>query len=95
MIAADGVVLATIDGVLKPVSFHSHKFNDTECRYSATDREMLAVVACLYHFKHILLGNNFVVYTDHKPLITFFSKSKQLTARRPGGSRSCIGINLV
>ena len=48
--------------------------------YSATDREMLTVVDCLRHFKHVLLGHNFVVYTDYKPLITYFSKSKQLTA---------------
>ena len=63
------------------MSFYSCKFNDTEHWYSATDREMLAVVDCLRHFKHVLLGHNFVVYTDHKPLITYFSKSKQLTAQ--------------
>ena len=59
---------------------YSRKFNDTKCLYSATDKEMLAVVDFLCYFKHVLLGHNFVVYTDHKPLITYFSKSKQLTA---------------
>ena len=37
---------------------------------------MLAVVDCFRHFKHILLGPNFVVYTDHKTLITYPIKSK-------------------
>ena len=63
------------------MSFYSHNFNDSECQYSTTDKEMLAVVDCLCYFKHALQGHNFVVYTDHKPLITYFSKSKQLTAR--------------
>ena len=73
LIAAGGIVLTTIDGVQKPVSFYSRKLNDTEHQYSATDREMLSVVDCLCHFKHVLLGHNFVVYTDHKPFITYFS----------------------
>ena len=62
------------------MSFYSCKFNDAEHWYSVTDREMLAVVDCLRYFKHVLLGHNFVVYIDHKTLITYFSKSKQLTA---------------
>ena len=63
------------------MSFYDYKFNDIEYWYSATDREMLAIVDCLRYFKHVLLGYNFVVYTDHKPLITYFRKSKKLTAQ--------------
>ena len=81
LIAAGGVVLSTIDGVQKPVSFYSHKYNNTERWYSATDREMLTVVDCLRYFKHVLLGHDFMVYTDHKPFTTYFSKSEQLTTQ--------------
>ena len=66
------------------MSFFSRNFNDTKCWYSATDREMLAVVDYLRHFKHVLLGCNFVVYTDHKQLITYLSKLKQLIVREAG-----------
>ena len=69
-------MLATIDGVQKLMSFYNRKLNNTKCRYNLTGREILAVVDYLRYFKHVLLGHNFVVYTDHKPLITYFSKLK-------------------
>ena len=42
---------------------------------------MLGIVDTLRHFRHILLGRNFVVYTDHKPLTIFFNKSRELSSR--------------
>lgn len=41
-----------VDGVNKPIAFYSRKFNSAERNYSATDREMLAIVANLRHFRH-------------------------------------------
>ena len=49
--------------------------------YSTMDHEMLAIVDCLGHFKHMLLGQNFNVYTDHKLLVIYFSKAKALSPR--------------
>ena len=40
---------------------------------------MLAIVDCLQYFKHMLLGQNLTVYTDQKPLVTYFSKAKALS----------------
>ena len=42
---------------------------------------MLPIADSLRHFKHMLLGRAFHVCTDHRPLITYFSKSRELTAR--------------
>ena len=42
---------------------------------------MLAIVDSLRHFKHMLLGRDFCVCTDHRPLIMYFSKLRELTAR--------------
>ena len=39
-----------------------------ETRYSAFGRELLAVYLGIKHFRHLLEGRSFVVYTDHKPL---------------------------
>ena len=64
-----------------PVAYYSHKLNDVEKRYSTMDHEMLTIVDCLQHFKHMLLGQNFTVYTDHKPLVMYFSKAKALSPR--------------
>lgn len=66
---------------LYPVAYHSRKFNPTECNYSTTDREMLSIVDSLRHFRHCLLGREFRVSTDHKPLIYYFGKSRQLSSR--------------
>ena len=64
-----------------PVDYYSHKVNDAEKRYSTTDHEMLAIVDCLWNFNHMLLGHNFTVYMDHKPLVIYFSKAKALSPR--------------
>ena len=63
----------------RPVAYYSRKLNDSKKQYSTTDREMLAIVDYLWYFKHMLLGRNFTVYMDHKPLVTYFSKAKALS----------------
>ena len=64
----------------RPVAY-SCKLNDAKKQYSTTDYKMLAIVDSLWHFKHMLLGQNFTVYTDHKPLVMYFSKAKALSPR--------------
>ena len=58
----------------QPLSFFSKKLNPAETRYSASDRELLAVYATIKHIRHNLEGRNFFVNTDHKPL-TFVMSS--------------------
>ena len=49
-----------------------HTFSKTldkaQTNYSVTDKELLAVVKCLEHFRHYLLGKKFLLKTDHKAL---------------------------
>ena len=63
-----GVLQQYIDNVWQPPSFFSKKLSPAETRYSAFDRELLAVYATIRHFRHNLEGRNFFVKTDHKPL---------------------------
>ena len=56
-----------------PVEFFLHKFTSTQQAYSATDREMLAIIESLRYWRGYLAGATFVVRTDHKPLEYFFS----------------------
>ena len=56
-------------GDWQPLSFFSRKLSDTVTRYSTFDRELLAVVAALRHFRFLLEGRSFHVLTDHKPLV--------------------------
>ena len=63
-----GVWQQFLNGMWQPLSFFSKKLNPAETRYSAFDRELLAVYATIKHFRHNLEGRNFFVNTDHKPL---------------------------
>ena len=51
-----------------PLSFYSKKLSPAETRYSAFDRELLAVYYAIRHFRLIQKGRQFFVLTDHKPL---------------------------
>ncbi|GFO47460.1 Gag Pol polyprotein [Plakobranchus ocellatus] len=52
-----------------PFAFFSRKLSDSEKKYSAFDRELLASYSAVRHFRHFLEGRPFTLYTDHKPLI--------------------------
>ena len=62
----------------RPVAFYSRTLNDTERRYSQTDREGLAVVAGVKNFHFYLAGKTFVIQTDHKPLLGLIGEKKPL-----------------
>ena len=65
-----GAVLAQFDknNFPCPVAFASRKLKDVESRYSATERELLAVVWAINYFKCYLYNNKFTVFTDHAAL---------------------------
>jgi hypothetical protein len=50
----------------KPITFYSRKLQPAQTRYTTTERELLSIVETLKEFKNILLGQQIVVYTDHK-----------------------------
>jgi hypothetical protein len=57
------------NGVWQPLGFFSKKLNRAQLKYSAFDRELLAVVSGLRHFRFMLEAQVFHILTDHKPLI--------------------------
>lgn len=67
---AAGAVLSQIteDGD-HPVAYASFKFTETETRYSAIERELLAMVRGVEQFRPYLWGTEFTIRTDHKPLL--------------------------
>ena len=67
--SAIGAVLSqNQQGVERVVAYASRKMSKAECNYSATRKELLAVVSFVKYFKHHLLGRHFVVRTDHAVL---------------------------
>ena len=64
---AVGAVLAQGDSQ-QPVGFYSKKLSESEKKYSAFDKELLALYLSIRHFRCHLEGRPFTVWTDHKPL---------------------------
>lgn len=51
----------------RPVAYYSRKLSGAELRYSATDIEMVAVIAALREWRCYLEGRQFTIVTDHQP----------------------------
>ncbi|MGR0202236.1 Ty3/Gypsy family RNase HI domain-containing protein, partial [Klebsiella pneumoniae] len=60
--------------------FASKKFKPAETRYSATERELLAIVWAVEHFRPYVWGRHFAIKTDHMPL-KWLAKLKETTAK--------------
>ncbi|XP_076920042.1 uncharacterized protein LOC143581054 [Bidens hawaiensis] len=50
------------------LAFFSEKLNDTRRRYSTYDKEFYAIVRSLEYWRHYLLPNEFILYSDHQAL---------------------------
>ena len=65
-----GAVLhQVVDDAKQPLAFFSVKLSPAQQKYSAFDRELLAIFEAVRHFRFDLEGRPFVVHTDHKPLV--------------------------
>ncbi|KAL4153461.1 hypothetical protein QTP88_001294 [Uroleucon formosanum] len=67
----------------QPLAFFSKKLTVTETKYGAYDRELLAIYLAVKHFRHMVEGREFVIYTDHKPItFAFQQKTDKCTPRQ-------------
>lgn len=64
----------TTNGSENPIAFFSKKLSSSQCKYSAYDRELLAIYESIKHFRYMLEGRRFTIMTDHKPLTFLFQK---------------------
>ena len=84
---AIGAVLETIvSNVPQPLSFYSRTLHKAERNYSTFDKELLAVHSAIRHFRHMLEGTQFTIQTDHRPLVTAFTKSEDVCQRDSNGN---------
>jgi len=60
-----------------PADFHSRKFNPAEENYSTFDKELLAIVDILEHFRSELTGCSYIILIDHKRLVSFPTQYNQ------------------
>ena len=83
--AVGAVLEQRVAGIWQPLGFYSARFRPSKRELqrplaladhlrSATDRELLAAYRAVRHFRHILEGRKFTLYTDHKPLVGMMAK---------------------
>ena len=68
------------DGSERPIANALKTLTNTQRRYSQIQKEALAIVFALKKFHQFLYGHQFVLVTDHKPLLALFGPSKSTPA---------------
>jgi hypothetical protein len=73
----------SLDGKLRLVAYYARKFLTAEVNYSTLDKELLAIVDALKHWKHYLEGvtHKIKVFSDYKNLRNF-TTTKELNRRQ-------------
>jgi cleavage and polyadenylation specificity factor subunit 1 len=61
----------------QPLAFFSRQLRPPERKYSAFDRELLALYLAVRHFRFMLEGRAFTMYTDHDPLVKALHKQAE------------------
>ena len=65
-----GAVLSQVqEGKERAIRYASRSMNAAERNYSVTEKECLAIVWAIGMYRCYLLGTNFTIITDHKPLV--------------------------
>jgi hypothetical protein len=71
------------DGTVRPIAYFSRKMNDTERRYATHDKELLALILAVEHWRVYLEGSEhpIMLRTDHRSL-QHLSTQPNLNARQ-------------
>ena len=89
-VGAGAVLEQWKQGRWQPVAFFSRKFQPAQTRYSTFDRELTAICLALQHFRHMLEGRQFTIFTDHKPLVGGLNKISDAVSPRQSRQFSLI-----
>jgi hypothetical protein len=78
---AVGGVLVQMDdqGLERPIQYISHQLSAVQRRWATIEKEAYALVYALQKLRPYLLGSDFTIYVDHKPLKCLFTKEMNNT----------------
>ncbi|KAK9703504.1 RNase H-like domain found in reverse transcriptase [Popillia japonica] len=71
-------------------AFASRSLSLAEQKYSHIEKEMLAISWAIRHFSIYLTGHQFIIYTDHKPLVNILENPRTAPSARI--ERLCLKI---
>jgi cleavage and polyadenylation specificity factor subunit 1 len=80
--AMGAVLQQRADNVCQHLAFFSRKLNPAQQKYSAYDRELLAVYEAVKHFRHMLEARHFTIFTNHKPIKYAFQQKRDKCSPR-------------
>ena len=72
----------------EPLAFFSKKLSDSQQKWSPYDRELHAVHKAVRHFKHMVEGRSFTIYTDHQSLVPSMAKKTEAQTARQANQLS-------
>ncbi len=79
-IGLGAILLQEQDGIPLPIAYASKKMLPRERNYSVVEKECLAVVWGVEKFHRYLFGGEFILETDHQPLV-YLNKAKVANSR--------------
>ena len=62
---ASGIGIGVLAQEGHPVAYFSEKLNDAKQKYSTYDKEFYAVIQALRYWRHYLLPQEFILFSDH------------------------------
>lgn len=76
--SALGAVLQHVypDGSERPILYVHKKLDQHQVNYSQLDKEALAIKWAVERLHHYLIGREWTLYTDHRPLVHIFGKQR-------------------
>jgi len=66
-------------GIERPIQYISAQLTSTQRKWSTSEKECYAIVYCLDKLRCYLLGADLTCFTDHKPLLSLFTKQMKNT----------------
>ncbi len=75
--AVGAVLQQRIANQWRPLAYFSRALKPAQTRYSAFDREFLAIYLAVKYFRYFIEGRQFFVLTDHKPLVYALSSKPE------------------
>lgn len=80
--AVGAVLHQMVNEEVQPLGFYSKALSSAQLKYSAYDRELTAIYQAIIHFKDLLEGRHFTIFTDHKPITFAFRQRPEKASPR-------------